>query len=136
MHIGRPQIMRDGGEARVSGLQPPHLAGRERIRGPIRARHAASEEQRILLVVFGATHPSGRQQHQRRNDQDRQKRMAERVHAASFTVGLGAELYVGSARIRKSLGAMMRKLPDTVSQKMRQFSTLCVDGGTRQYSAS
>ena len=85
MHIRRPQITRDGCETRVTGLQPAHLAGREHTRGPVGARNAGREEQSILFVVFGAAHPGGGHQHQRRGDQSKQKRVAAQFHVASFT---------------------------------------------------
>lgn len=78
MNIARAQFVRDDGEAGMAGLQCPHIAGRERMRGPHRACRPRGDEQRVLLIVFGAAQPRGGGEHQRRNDQNGDNRAAAR----------------------------------------------------------
>jgi len=80
MHVGRPQVTGDRGEAGVPRVQRSHLASGERRRGPDRPRHTAGEEQRVLLVVLGATQQRGSTQHQRRECQHGQAGFQSRVN--------------------------------------------------------
>ena len=57
--VGDAQITCDGRQCGVPGLQLARQAGRKHSRWPVRPRHARSQKQRVLLIVFRPAQPGG-----------------------------------------------------------------------------